>query len=228
MIATNHPDKIGVDFYSAILHSIKDPLNILDRNLRIVWANEARAKFHRQNLDDMIGRFCYEMFQRRTEPCLECPVRVLFDSGKPCFMEKSVVLPDGSRKWGDVRAYPVFDGRGEVAYAVQIMLDSTKRKADSQAQKRYVESLETTVNKITEKNVESLLKYPYQEPAVSLTEREIEILGLISNGFSNVEVGRVLAISPHTVKSHVINIFEKLGVKDRTQAAVWAAKHKLV
>jgi ATP/maltotriose-dependent transcriptional regulator MalT len=84
------------------------------------------------------------------------------------------------------------------------------------------------VNKITEKNVESLLKYPYQEPAVSLTEREIEILGLISNGFSNVEVGRVLAISPHTVKSHVINIFEKLGVKDRTQAAVWAAKHKLV
>ena len=61
-----------------------------------------------------------------------------------------------------------------------------------------------------------------------LSPRELEVLGLLSLGATNLEIAAHLNISPHTVKSHVIHIFNKLGVDDRTQAAVWAARHHLI
>jgi len=69
---------------------------------------------------------------------------------------------------------------------------------------------------------------PAPEVAANLTNREIEVLRLIAEGATNAEIAVILSISPHTVKSHVINIFNKLGVNDRTQAAVWAARHNIV
>lgn len=61
-----------------------------------------------------------------------------------------------------------------------------------------------------------------------LTEREREILKLITDGMSNKEIAGVLYISDKTVKNHLKNIFEKLRVNDRTKAAVIAVREKLV
>jgi DNA-binding CsgD family transcriptional regulator len=55
-----------------------------------------------------------------------------------------------------------------------------------------------------------------------LTPREAEVLGWIARGRTNAEIARVLFISPHTVRKHVENIFEKLGVRTRTAAAASA------
>ena len=62
----------------------------------------------------------------------------------------------------------------------------------------------------------------------SLTEQEIRILTLIAEGLTNSDVAEVLTVSPNTVKTHVRNIFVKLGVSDRTQAAIWAIRRGLV
>ena len=61
-----------------------------------------------------------------------------------------------------------------------------------------------------------------------LSDREIEVLRLLADGRSNGEIAAALAISEHTVKSHVGNILEKLQLTDRTQAAVYAWRHGLV
>jgi DNA-binding CsgD family transcriptional regulator/ArsR family metal-binding transcriptional regulator len=61
-----------------------------------------------------------------------------------------------------------------------------------------------------------------------LTKREIQILRLIVQGFTNPKISEQLFISPHTVKTHVVHIYEKLKVNDRTQAAVLATKHQLL
>jgi len=58
-----------------------------------------------------------------------------------------------------------------------------------------------------------------------LTEREREVLKLIASGLNNKEIGERMIISEKTVKTHVSNILGKLGVEDRTQAAIWALKH---
>jgi len=61
----------------------------------------------------------------------------------------------------------------------------------------------------------------------SLTVREKEVLQLVTAGKGNKEIAHMLFISPETVKSHVRNIFEKLKVKNRVEAAMIARKNKL-
>ncbi|MCJ0583267.1 response regulator transcription factor [Enterococcus cecorum] len=61
-----------------------------------------------------------------------------------------------------------------------------------------------------------------------LTNREHEVLDLIAQGKSNQEIAEILFITLKTVKTHVSNILAKLGVEDRTQAAIYAFKHGLV
>jgi two-component system NarL family response regulator len=61
-----------------------------------------------------------------------------------------------------------------------------------------------------------------------LTEREIEVLTLVGQGLSNKEIAGQLYISEKTVKNHISNIFSKLHVCDRTQAALYAIRKGLV
>ena len=66
------------------------------------------------------------------------------------------------------------------------------------------------------------------EKIKSLTKRELDVLKLLAVGMFNKQVGKRLEISERTVKNHVSNIFKKLGVTDRTQAAVFAIRNNLV
>lgn len=61
-----------------------------------------------------------------------------------------------------------------------------------------------------------------------LSERELEVLRLIAKGLLNKEIAKTLYISEKTVKNHVSNIFKKLNVSDRTQAAIYALKHNII
>ena len=67
-----------------------------------------------------------------------------------------------------------------------------------------------------------------KEKLKSLTKREIEVLKAIAAGLLNKEIATNLGISERTVKNHISNIFKKIDVADRTQAAVFAIKHNLV
>jgi len=68
----------------------------------------------------------------------------------------------------------------------------------------------------------------YQVRHHKLTRRETEVLKLITLGFLNKEIADELCISEKTVKNHVSNIFKKIEVSDRTQAAVYAIKNNIV
>lgn len=63
---------------------------------------------------------------------------------------------------------------------------------------------------------------------VPLTQRESEVLKQLANGLTNKEIALALNISYETVKEHVQHILRKIGVSDRTQAAVWAVRKGLV
>ena len=63
--------------------------------------------------------------------------------------------------------------------------------------------------------------------ARSLSHAEREIVGLIAQGFKNKEMAERMFISEQTVKNHLHNIFDKLGVSDRLELALYAIHHKL-
>jgi DNA-binding NarL/FixJ family response regulator len=66
-----------------------------------------------------------------------------------------------------------------------------------------------------------------RRPAEGLTAREREVLLMVADGLPNKLIARRLEISERTVKGHLTRIFERLGVTDRTQAALWAERHRL-
>ncbi|WP_127592258.1 response regulator [Paenibacillus lautus] len=71
----------------------------------------------------------------------------------------------------------------------------------------------------------------HQEESVELdklTRREQEVLQLIASGMNNREISEALYITEKTVKTHVSHLLDKLGVADRTQAAIYALKHGIV
>lgn len=59
---------------------------------------------------------------------------------------------------------------------------------------------------------------------IELTAREREVLGLVVEGFANKQIARRMGISEKTVKGHLTNLFQRIGVADRTQAALWAER----
>lgn len=79
-------------------------------------------------------------------------------------------------------------------------------------------------------SAEEPLATPKKAPAnhKGLTERELEILGLLSQGFSNSEIARELLISEGTVKNRISSILTRLKVRDRVQAALYAKENGLV
>ena len=76
---------------------------------------------------------------------------------------------------------------------------------------------------ILEKNIQN--GEDIKEENAVLTAREIEILTYVAAGTKNEEIAEKLFISPHTVRTHIYNIFKKIDVPNRLQAALWAVQN---
>ena len=63
-------------------------------------------------------------------------------------------------------------------------------------------------------------------PAAELTAREQEVLDLLAEGLANKQIARRLGIAEKTVKAHLTSVFQRIGVTDRTQAALWAQRQR--
>jgi DNA-binding NarL/FixJ family response regulator len=123
--------------------------------------------------------------------------------------------------------YPVYDAEGNVRKTVAIPIDATSLARSLRATTSRIEELERQLARLTRANESSAAEANTALP-VALTSREIQVLQLMGRGATNAEISELLRISPHTVKSHVIHIFNKLGVCDRTEASVWAARQGLL
>jgi len=62
-------------------------------------------------------------------------------------------------------------------------------------------------------------------PGAALTEREQQVLRLVGHGMANKQIARALGIREGTVKAHLTSVFQRIGVRDRTSAALWARTH---
>ncbi len=109
---------------TSILDAQTEHVILQDASLRILWPNAAACESAGATREEMVGRHWYEIWQQRTDPCPECPVRKAIESGQP--QETEMIMPDG-RSWF-IRGYPVRNARGDVVGAVEVARDITERK----------------------------------------------------------------------------------------------------
>ncbi|MGI1810148.1 response regulator [Priestia sp. TGN 0903] len=120
----------------------------------------------------------------------------------------------------DEKVYPALE-----AGATSYLLKTSKAGEIAAAIRRTYEGESVLEPEVTGKMMSKMRKpsLPHEE----LTAREMEILLLMTQGKTNQEIADELFIALKTVKTHVSNLLSKLDVQDRTQAVIYAFKHKL-
>lgn len=156
-------------------------------------------------------------------------VRMPEGNGLDCLARLKVDLPD----------IPVvmFSGFDNPTYAARaVALGAAGYVSKSVGKHELIEALRTAASgeniwsREELRRVTGALAAPRNnsESDVSLTKRESEVLKQLAFGLTNKEIAQSLGISYETVKEHVQHILRKIGVSDRTQAAVWAVRRNLV
>jgi DNA-binding CsgD family transcriptional regulator len=209
-----------------VLESLGESVAVVDRDYRLIWVRDPFMTPAAKAAIDM-GDYCYSVFVGRDDPCeKDCPVAVVFATGRPSTIEKSFIGPDGTERWRAARAFPIVDGSGRVAFVARVGFDITRRK---QKQARKIREYENLAQSLDELNQLHLHQMPFQPTnSAPLTKRELEVLRLMAKGLSTPQIAEVLKVSSNTAKRHTANIFDKLGVNNRAQASAWAAKQGLV
>lgn len=123
----------------------------------------------------------------------------------------------------DEKMYPVIE-----AGAFSYLLKTSRASEIAQAIRAAAKGQSILESQVASKIMNRFRQpKPAAEPHEELTDREMEVLRLIAKGKSNQELADDLFIGVKTVKFHVTNVLAKLGVDDRTQAAIYAFKHGL-
>lgn len=122
----------------------------------------------------------------------------------------------------DEKVYPAME-----AGASSYILKTSSAAEIAQAIRSTYQGHKVIEPAVTEKIIEHRLDQARPKPHDELTNRELDVLRLIGQGYSNQAIAEELVITLKTVKTHVSNIFTKLEVEDRTQAAIYAVHHHL-
>ncbi|MFH2054852.1 MAG: PAS domain S-box protein [bacterium] len=111
-----------------ILRTTAELIVYYDRDLKVNWLNATAAESTGKSAAEARGRYCYEVFHDRTDPCPNCPIVKTRDTGEPQMAE--TIGPDG-RIWL-LRSYPARNGSEEVVGVVEYGLDITARRRTEQ------------------------------------------------------------------------------------------------
>ena len=218
-----------------ILKSIRLPLAVLDPEFRFLWLNREMARIYQTRPKQARGRICYQLASGQAQPCPDCPVSVAQKSGRREVSQKYKDFPGGVRKFGELCAFPVLGAKNKNLATLLMVIDITDKIVVDRDDiflrfARWMPALQHLAQLPAIDRTKASAQGRSGQRRLSnhgLTGRETHVLRLVAKGHANTQIAARLQISPHTVKSHVINIFNKLGVSDRIQAAVWAARHGL-
>jgi PAS domain S-box-containing protein len=134
-----------------ILNSLVEHVIYQDTEMRILWANRAACESVNLTQEQLLGRFCYEIWPQRNDPCPDCPLRKAMKTGQSEEIEK--YTPDG-RVWF-IRGYPVQDENGKIVGAIELTLDITERKQAEEELRNARHKLEQRVEERTAELVEA-------------------------------------------------------------------------
>ncbi|MFZ7128260.1 MAG: PAS domain S-box protein [Desulfobacterales bacterium] len=160
-----------------ILDSLLELVVYLDTEMRVLWANRAACRSAKLDLGQVVGRHCFEIWGEGSAPCVNCPVKVSFETRQPQSVEKQT--PDG-RYWL-IASSPVFEADGRMAGLVELALDISDRKTmenalrESETRHRFL--VETIPHGIQEIDPEGVITFASPAHYQIYGYREPELIG---------------------------------------------------
>ncbi len=175
------------------------------------------------------GGNAYRMALKHRPDLILLDVRMPESDGLSCLARIKIDLPDTPVVMFSTYDNPTYVARAVALGAAGYVLKSSTRDQIISAITTAA-SGETIWTRDELRRVTGALAAPRSgaDIDVPLTKREKEVLKQLAFGLTNKEIAQALGISYETVKEHVQHILRKIGVSDRTQAAVWAVRQQLV
>lgn len=130
--------------------------------------------------------------------------------------------PEITSPMAETATFPIYNDRGSLVRTVSLEIDTASLRRRMDEDQSRIKALQSRLSDFENRRDSNIDAANDRLPS-PLSRREIQVLRQMAGGATNKEISRELRISEHTVKSHVIHIFNKLGVNDRAQAAAWGA-----
>jgi PAS domain S-box-containing protein len=119
------------DFIERILNTVDEAFIVIDRDYRIMMANNAYAAQAGMAIQDIIGNYCHEISHRSSMPCFEsgeeCSIQQCFETGEPHSCVHRHTSKDGSTLYVETKAFPLKDAAGNVTSAIEVINNMTDK-----------------------------------------------------------------------------------------------------
>ncbi|MBS7249936.1 MAG: PAS domain S-box protein [Candidatus Freyarchaeota archaeon] len=161
-----------------ILDSIAEDVIYQDKDHKIMWTNRTAGTSVSLTAEQLVGRYCYEVWQKRSKPCEGCPVTKSLETGQP--QEAEINVPDG--RIFLIRSYPVRDEEETIIGAVEVTLEITERRraedALRESEHKYRSLVDTSPDPITLADLDGKILMVNREGLKLLGyEKEEELIG---------------------------------------------------
>ncbi len=205
-----------------------DPVFAVDQELRVTLWNEAAEALLGYKTEEVLGKHCHDLFGCRDRGDRILCHRNCMDS---LLKQQQEMMPaqdfqvrtkDGREIWASISAILMPSARRDSTILVHIFRDISHQKETEQLIEQILTSLDRLAVR-TGNNHSGRLPTP--SALASLTEREREVLRVLTSGASTRAIAKKLSISPATARHHVENILTKLGVRSRLEAVSLVLKN---
>ena len=173
--------------FETILNGIRDFILIISPGQEILEVNEAFLKHMQYQRDEVIGKKCYEVFQRITRKssnCHEkCPLDQVIKKRRHCQAELSRVDHKGKTWYTELTIFPIWERKGKILKFIEISRDITKRKSD---EKKTREHLQKMVEERTRQLKESHEQLLHQDKMASLGKLSSSMVHEINNPVAGI------------------------------------------
>jgi PAS domain S-box-containing protein len=153
--------------YRSIVESIGIGITLIGQDHKIIMANAMQGRMFRKPASELVGRNCFEEFEKRDTVCPHCPGVQAIATGRPAMVETTGTRDDGSINFARVRAFPVLNAEGTPTSFVEIVEDITERKQAVEEVQRLTAQIRDTANVLSASSAEILAAATQQATGAS-------------------------------------------------------------
>jgi len=205
---------------------------VIDGHHRIIFWNQAAEEILGFSAKEVTGRLCYEILGGRDEQgrtLCQRYCKIAIQAERDGLLPNQDLLADtqtGKGRWLNVTTfpYPVGD-KNSRRVIVHLFRDASKKKSHQM----FVDQVLSASEQLQQNNGRGFITpNPARAQTGNLTLREQQVLKSLAQGSPTKEIAHELSISPLTVRNHVQNILNKLGVHSRLEAIAYSYQHGLI